>query len=73
MSISTIEQTPPFPNLGCLQEKTKKLFDAIDKRRTGVASYNDLFQVVYKDEAAAQVRVTRTASSRRCTDSELPS
>lgn len=64
MSISTVEQTPRLTRRTCLQEKTKKLFDTIDKNRTGVASYNDLFQVVYKDEAAAQVRDINTVASR---------
>lgn len=43
-----------------LQEKIKKLFNRIDKNRSGVVSYSELFQIVYKDEAAAQVKVSMT-------------
>lgn len=48
------------PRVTYLQEKIKNLFNRIDKNRSGVVSYSELFQMVYKDEAAAQVSVVVT-------------
>lgn len=33
------------------------MFKVIDKNRKGAVSYNELFEMVYVDEAAAQVRI----------------
>lgn len=39
------------------QEKYRKLFNVMDKSRKGVVSYHQLCELVYDEEAAAQVRL----------------
>lgn len=57
------------------------LFKMMDKDRKGVVSYNELSQMVYKDEAVAQVRThctfyytdaTLAGNRRACRVSTVP-